>query len=48
MTAIDSLDDSLTVVMVAHMIRALQNCDRIISIEKGVVIKNGPPNLVLE
>ena len=48
MTAIDSLDDSLTVVMVAHRISTLQNCDRIISIEKGVVVKNGPPNLVLE
>ena len=42
MTAIDSLDDSLTVVMVAHRISTLQNCDRIISIEKGIVSSMAP------
>ncbi len=37
MTAVDGLDKDLTIIMVAHRLSTLRNCDRIVEIDAGIV-----------
>ena len=43
MEALNSFGDDLTVIMVAHRLSTLQNCNRIIRIEGGQVVADGSP-----
>lgn len=47
MDAINSLSESLTVIIVAHRLSTLESCDRVIRLEQGVVSEDGPPRQVL-
>ena len=47
MEAINALSESLTVIMIAHRLSTVENCDRVIRLENGVVSADGPPRLVL-
>lgn len=47
MHAINSLSESLTVIMIAHRLSIVESCDRVIRLEQGSVLMNGPPRLVL-
>lgn len=47
MNAINSLSESLTVIMIAHRLSTVESCDRVIRLEQGVVSADGPPRLVL-
>ncbi|QNI44034.1 ABC transporter type 1/ ATPase component [Synechococcus sp. WH 8101] len=47
MEAINSLSESLTVIMIAHRLSTLESCDRVIRLEQGVVSEDGPPKQVL-
>jgi ATP-binding cassette subfamily B protein len=37
MSAIDALDNNLTVILIAHRLTTLKNCDKIIELEGGVI-----------
>jgi len=43
MESISSLGEDLTIIMIAHRLNTIQNCDRIISLEKGVIVSDLPP-----
>ena len=47
MKAINSLSESLTVIMIAHRLSTVERCDRVIRLERGIVTCDGPPRLVL-
>jgi ABC-type multidrug transport system fused ATPase/permease subunit len=47
MHAINALSESLTVIMIAHRLSTVENCDRVIRLEQGSVSADGPPRLVL-
>ena len=47
MAAIDKLRGSYTVIMIAHRLSTLRSCDRVISLEKGVIINDAPPDSIL-
>lgn len=47
MNAINSLNESLTVIMIAHRLSTVESCDRVIHLEKGFVLADGPPHQVL-
>jgi len=44
MESIDSLNKSLTILIIAHRITTLKNCDIIISLENGNIVKTGNYN----
>ena len=39
---------NLTIIIVAHNLNTLRNCDRILSIKNGKIDKDGPPNKLLD
>ena len=41
MTAIESLNKDLTILMIAHRFTTLQNCDSIIQLERGQIVSRG-------
>lgn len=41
MAAIDSLDDNLTVLMIAHRLSTLEGCDKVIELSKGTLLLSG-------
>ena len=47
MAAIDSLDQNITVIMIAHRVSTVLNCDRVLRLEKGRCSADGPPRFVL-
>lgn len=47
MKAINTLSESLTVIMIAHRLSTVEGCDRVIRLEHGTVSADGPPSLVL-
>jgi ATP-binding cassette, subfamily B, bacterial PglK len=47
MEAVNALSEELTVVMIAHRLSTVQQCDRVIRLERGRVAADGPPRLVL-
>ena len=47
MKSINSLSESLTVIMIAHRLSTLKSCDRVIRLEHGTIGADGPPRLIL-
>ena len=47
MDAINQLDRNLTVVMIAHRLSTVAKCDRVIRLDHGRVVTDGPPSEVL-
>ena len=47
MDAINHLDRNLTVVMIAHRLSTVAKCDRVIRLDHGRVVADGPPSEVL-
>jgi len=47
MNAINQLSKDLTIVIIAHRLSTVQNCDRVIRLADGVVSDDGPPQKVL-
>jgi len=47
MEAINQLSRNLTVVMIAHRLSTVSQCDRVIRLEHGRVVADGPPSEVL-
>jgi len=47
MEAINQLSRNLTVVMIAHRLSTVSQCDRVIRLEQGRVVADGPPSEVL-
>ena len=47
MDAINRLDRNLTVVMIAHRLSTVAKCDRVIRLDHGRVVADGPPSEVL-
>ena len=45
--AINSLENNPTIIMIAHRLSTLNSCDRIIHIEKGNIIQDGPPKEII-
>lgn len=48
MEAVEGLSRNLTIVIIAHRLTTVARCDRVIQIECGLVIQNGPPYEALE
>ena len=47
MDAINQLDRNLTVVIIAHRLSTVALCDRVIRLDQGRVVADGPPSVVL-
>lgn len=47
MQAINGLSESLTIVMIAHRLSTLLNCDRVIRLENGIISADGSPQEVI-
>ena len=47
MEAINCLSKDQTILIVAHRLSTLERCDRVIRLENGHVVANGPPRLIL-
>jgi ATP-binding cassette subfamily B protein len=47
MEAIEGLSRDLTIVMIAHRLTTVQRCDRVIELEGGSLLKQGPPLEIL-
>ena len=47
MDAINQLDRNLTVVLIAHRLSTVAKCDRVIRLDHGRVVADGPPSEVL-
>jgi len=48
MKSLNQLSTDLTVVMIAHRLSTIESCDRLIKLESGHVIYNGPPKPYLD
>lgn len=48
MRAVVALQGSKTIVVVAHRLTTVENCDRLFRMECGKVVAEGPPSMVLE
>ncbi len=48
MDSINSLKDEFTIVLVAHRISTVKNCDKILLLEDGRILKYGKPNDVIK
>ncbi|VDK75168.1 unnamed protein product [Cylicostephanus goldi] len=42
--AIDLASEGLTTITIAHRMTAVRNCDRIIVLEEGRIVEEGPPD----
>ena len=47
MNAIEKLEDELTIIMIAHRLSTVKNCNRIFEIQNGFISREGPPELIL-
>lgn len=47
MESVEDLSRELTIVMIAHRLSTVARCDRVIRLNKGRVVTDGPPKLVL-
>ena len=47
MDAIEALHGSKTILIIAHRLSTVSDCDRIFHIENGVIVKSGPPSEVI-
>ena len=48
MEALEGLSREIAVVMIAHRMSTLARCDRVIRLNQGVVVMEGPPHLVID
>lgn len=48
MEAVENLSRNLTIVMIAHRISTVQLCDRVVQLDKGMLVASGPPSLILK
>ena len=44
MDAVNNLDNNITIILIAHRLNTLKNCDVIFKLEKGHLIKQGTIN----
>ena len=47
MEAVEGLSKELTILMIAHRLSTVQRCDRVIKLDQGCVVSDGPPRAVL-
>ncbi len=47
MEAVEGLSRNLTLVMIAHRLSTVQRCDRVIRLDKGFVLADGRPSIIL-
>lgn len=47
MQAIEGLSKELTILMIAHRLSTVERCDRVIKLDQGCVVSDGPPRAVL-
>jgi len=47
MAAIEGLSRELTIVLIAHRLSTVEGCDRLIQLDQGRVVVDGPPQVVL-
>ena len=47
MEAIEGLSKELTILMIAHRLSTVERCDRVIKLDQGCVVSDGPPRSVL-
>lgn len=47
MNAISCLHDDITTILIAHRLSTIRNCDRVIRLEGGLIISDGPPQTIL-
>jgi len=47
MEAIEGLSRDLTLIIVAHRLNTIACCDRVVRLDQGLVVANGPPSLEL-
>jgi len=45
--AINNLDRNITIIMIAHRLSTVKKFDRVLRLEKGCVVEDGPPSKVL-
>lgn len=48
MAAFEFLSKELTILMIAHRLSTIARCDRVIRLDQGKVVANGPPSLILK
>lgn len=46
MAAVDSLSNELTVIMIAHRLSTLVNCDRVITLVRGSILTKGASRVI--
>ena len=47
MQAIEGLSEELTILMIAHRLSTVESCDRVIKLDQGSVVSDGPPSVAL-
>ena len=47
MDAVNALSKDVTILMIAHRLSTVQFCDRLLQLEQGEIVANGPPSLVM-
>lgn len=47
MDAVEGLSRNLTMVMIAHRLSTVRRCDRVVRLEHGAVVADGPPSLII-
>ena len=47
MEEVNALSEELTIVMIAHRLSTVEQCDRVICLDQGTAAADGPPRLVL-
>jgi ABC-type multidrug transport system fused ATPase/permease subunit len=48
MESIEDLDRNLTILLIAHRITTVRQCDTIVELENGRVVAQGPYDLLME
>ena len=47
MESVNFLKKVKTLIIITHRLTTVQNCDKIFMFEKGKIVKQGPPNEIL-
>ena len=47
MNTLNNLSNYITIIMIAHRLTTVKNCDKLIKLENGKVVKIGSPDEVL-
>lgn len=48
MQAVEELSRNHTIIIIAHRLSTVQRCDRVLHLERGIIIADGPPSLILK